>query len=406
VLVLSAYDATSHRLWRERLAALFPEFSWTQLALPPRHFDWRLRSNGLHWGLSDSPELEADYDLILATSMVDLATLRGLRPTLAAIATVVYFHENQFFYPANSDPAANRQANIEPLLVPVYAALSADAVVFNSAFNRDTFLAGVSSLFARLPDDLPAPGRARLQASVVLPVPVAIETPEPIVPEKNPEKDPGLEPERDPERAPKNDPEPVADCLDVLWNHRWEYDKGPALLLAVVTALHQQNLPVRLHLCGQQFRRQPDEFPEIRRLTREICARHQLAPGHTGFIDQTTEYRQLMSRCDVVLSTADHEFQGLGIQEAVLQGCSPLAPDDLAYPEYLPAACRYPRLDSITTTATEVAGRIAHLCALKASGQALPTADLGRYCGAAIRQQYLSLFSAAVDGKNADAEAY
>ena len=46
-------------------------------------------------------------------------------------------------------------------------------------------------------------------------------------------------------------------------------------------------------------------------------------------------------RIDFVLSTADQEFQGLAIQEAMLSGCIPVVPDALSYPEYIPVECRY-----------------------------------------------------------------
>lgn len=369
MLVLSAYDATSHRLWRERLAALFPEYAWTQLSLPPRHFDWRVRSNSLHWGLSDAPELDAEYDLLLVTSMVDLAALRGLRPALARLPSAVYFHENQFFYPANDNAEARRRQNIEPLLVPVYSALCADAIVFNSAFNRSTFLSGLKLLFNSLPDALPDQAWQRLQRSVVIPVPVAIEPP----------------------TAPSASP--GDDVLEVLWNHRWEYDKGPGLLLAVLQALRQQNVPVRLHLAGQQFRRQPEEFAQIMQLAGELCRARQLAPGQAGFVEDMADYQQLLEQCDVVLSTADHDFQGLGIQEAALRGCSPLVPDDLAYPEYLPRHCRYERLETYSATAAAVARRLAALYKLKQIGQPLPLPDLDRFCGTAIREHYQDLFA-------------
>ena len=51
VLLLSGYDAASHKLWRERLQASLSNWQWTSLALPPRHFAWRLRSNGMQFAL-------------------------------------------------------------------------------------------------------------------------------------------------------------------------------------------------------------------------------------------------------------------------------------------------------------------------------------------------------------------
>ncbi|MDC0414664.1 DUF3524 domain-containing protein, partial [Gammaproteobacteria bacterium] len=107
ILLLSAYDAMSHTIWRRRLAAMFPEHEWTQLALPPRHFNWRIRGNSLQWALNEQDALTQDYDLLIATSMVDLASLRGFVPSLSKIPTLLYFHENQFVYPEGNTQRSN-----------------------------------------------------------------------------------------------------------------------------------------------------------------------------------------------------------------------------------------------------------------------------------------------------------
>ncbi len=89
VLLLSAYAAGSHVHWRERLTAMLPDWQLTVLELPPRHFNWRIRGNPLYWSMAERETLEAGYDLVLATSMVDLATLRGLVPALAPVPTAL-----------------------------------------------------------------------------------------------------------------------------------------------------------------------------------------------------------------------------------------------------------------------------------------------------------------------------
>ena len=96
ILLLSGYDAASHRLWHENLARMMPEHEWTPLALAPRNFSWRLRGNALSFAFGERETLSRPYDLMIATSMVDLSTLRGFMPALAAIPTLLYFHENQY----------------------------------------------------------------------------------------------------------------------------------------------------------------------------------------------------------------------------------------------------------------------------------------------------------------------
>ena len=61
-----------------------------------------------------------------------------------------------------------------------------------------------------------------------------------------------------------------------------------------------------------------------------------------GTVADDAGYRRVLCGSHMVLSTALHEFQGLAVQEAVACGCLPLVPDRLAYPEFFPAACRYP----------------------------------------------------------------
>ena len=89
LLLLSAYDAPSHAYWRHQLWNQLDEFEWTELCLPPRNFSWRIRDNAMQWASTERKNLTSDYDLVLATSMVDLASLRGLNPKLAEIPNVL-----------------------------------------------------------------------------------------------------------------------------------------------------------------------------------------------------------------------------------------------------------------------------------------------------------------------------
>lgn len=308
VLLLSGYDAPSHRRWREQLAARHPQWQWTQLSLPPRHFKWRMRGSGFLWAFQQADCLREPYDLVIATSMVDLSTLRGLVPEVARIPTLVYFHENQFAYPQRKQ----QRANVEPQLINLYTALCGDQVAFNSEHNRRTFLAGVEGLLTKLPDRTPEGVLAQLNArSRILPVPI----------------------ERAcfvANRAPEDGP------LTLVWNHRWEYDKAPDRLLDGLRRfleahpLDSRGGPsIKVHVVGQQFRQQPPAFAELKTLLKT----HQ-ALGHWGFVERQEDYRHLLAGSHVALSTALHDFQGLSVLEAVAAGCRPLAPAREAYPEW------------------------------------------------------------------------
>jgi len=363
VLMLSAYDAISHQLWRKRLKQVFRDYQWTELCLAPRHFTWRVRGNSLIWATTQREVLEQDYDFLVATSMVDLSSLRGFVPSLASIPTLLYVHENQFEYPQNRSD----RKNVEPLLVPLYAALCADTVAFNSNFNRSSFLKGAASLLSKLPEQFPSSIMTRLNASVVIPVPLLDSSPRLTAADSN-------------------------SALSIVWNHRWEFDKGPELLLAVVVALEAQKLPVQLHVVGQQFREQPIEFKEINNLLDSHAENTNIKRGLFGFIEDMNDYTALLETCDVVLSTAIHDFQGLAIQEACLKGCVPLTPDDLAYPEYIPEKYRYPVQSQIEATAGGAIEQIKNYCELKRQGELFCDVNLSAYQGDKIKRLYQAEF--------------
>ena len=218
LILLEAYDAGSHRRWRRGLLAAFPSWHVAVFALPARHFSWRIRGNSLSWGFGpEAQRLEraaTQADGLLATSMVDLSALRGFLPALASLPTTVYFHENQFAYPARGPHADD----VHPRLLQIYTALCADRLRFNSAHNLDTFLVGARALLARLPDHVPPELVEGLERrSGVLPVPLEDELFEPAPPRSHEDRRPQL-----------------------VWNHRWEYDKAPERLFRALELLAER----------------------------------------------------------------------------------------------------------------------------------------------------------------------
>ncbi|PCI79259.1 MAG: glycosyl transferase family 1 [SAR86 cluster bacterium] len=375
ILLLSAYDAMSHKMWRGRLIDMFPEHSWTQLALPPRHFNWRIRGNSLQWALNEKERLNQDYDLLIVTSMVDLASLRGFIPRIAQLPTLLYFHENQFVYPLGSTQRSN---NVEPQLVPLYSALCADAIAFNSDYNRSTFLQGAKELLKKLPDPLSPELLERIEKSEVIPVPIEEFPLEPVTPAIPTAK------------SPKQ-------ILDVIWNHRWEYDKGPKLLLRLAEAILAQRLPIRLHVVGQQFRSSPAEFEKIASLLEQHAAALSIDQGSFGFVENRESYIDLLRRCDVVLSTALHDFQGLAIQEACTLGCTPLVPDALVYPEYIDSEFLYPfnehcnESDGSEANCAGILHQLENWQKMLAKSIALPRITLEGFSQKTLRPKYAEL---------------
>lgn len=318
-LLLSAYDAQSHRYWREHLVSQFQDIKWQVLTLPPRHFAWRIRGNSLSWAFEQGELLACDYDLIVATSMCDLSALRGFCPKLANTPTLVYFHENQFAYPLSAQQG--QRPSVEPQILNIYTALCADYLAFNSEFNRRTFFQGASQLLQKLPDhcssDMLASAHKR---SCVLPVPLSAalaDTNERLA-QHNPWQQRGV----------------TDKTLKIAWAARWEYDKGPEQLMAILNELDALECPYALSLMGQRFRNSPKTFNDIlERFASRIV--------HAGFVESRTDYLSWLRHADVMLSSAKHEFQGLSVLEAVQAGCVPIVPNDQAYPELFESRYRY-----------------------------------------------------------------
>ncbi|OHV12097.1 tRNA-queuosine alpha-mannosyltransferase domain-containing protein [Kushneria phosphatilytica] len=301
-LLLSAYAAASHRYWARSLIEHLSEIDWTLLELAPRHFQWRMRANPLLWSAYSHETLSRHFDLVVATSMVDLATLIGLYPHLGRAYRVVYFHENQFAYPIGSDQTFRP----EPLMVNLYSALAADQVLFNSAWNRDSFLSGARGFLARMPDRLSPDALDRMAGdSAILPVPLEGAAARPA------------------ETRPAR----------LIWNHRWEYDKNPEDFFTACRALAAEGIDFELVIMGQQFRRSPAVFEQAREEFASfiVCWGSQSRP----------EYLRQLSEGGIVVSTALHEFQGLAVMEAVQHGCLPLVPDRLCFPECYAPQYRY-----------------------------------------------------------------
>lgn len=298
IWLLSAYRSASHAAWADWLTGHFTHIQWHKLELPGRHFRWRIRGNPLSW----LHQLPAEIpDLILATSMVDLATLKGLHPRLASTPCIYYFHENQFAYPTSKQ----QHDSVDPQMVQLYGALAADKIFFNSAYNRDSFLHGIDQLLNKLPDEVPDNITRQLkQKSEVLPLVI------------NPVKT----------STKKN-------SKLILWNHRWEYDKAPQIFVDALIALNKQRNDFELALLGERANKKPEALAQLEsQLADRIIVNQKVSKA---------EYRNILAQSSIVASTAIHEFQGLSVLEAVSAGASPLVPDDLCYREQYASNYRY-----------------------------------------------------------------
>ncbi|MCC6418915.1 MAG: DUF3524 domain-containing protein [Gemmataceae bacterium] len=304
VLFVEPFFGGSHRAFAEGLRR-HSRHEIVLLTLPAGEWRRRMR-RGAQELAEEALAFGGEVDVLVASDMLDLGAFLALtRRRFHGAPALLYFHENQFTYPRLRGTKLNSwfgQINYS-------SALAADAVAFNSAYHRDEFLGALATLERQPNNWLRPEGMAAVAAKAsVLPVGVELDWLS---------------------GAPTGDGW-RNDAPLVLWNARWEFDKAPETFARAVRHLAAEGVPFRLALAGEPG---PNPDPAL------ACLRAELGPRvvHAGFAASPEEYRSLLHRADVVVSTARHEFFGVGMVEAMACGCLPVAPARHNYPALVPS---------------------------------------------------------------------
>ena len=301
ILALNPWHGGSHRAFLEGWIE-HSRHEFAVLSLPPGKWKWRMR----HGAITLAEQLREDarfagqqFDALFCTDMLNLAEFRGLAPGwVFDLPTVVYFHENQLTYPVREE----RERDLHFAMTNFTTCLAADEVWFNSAWHRDEFLNASLQFLNRMPDFVEPALADRIREKSSVQPPGIEQCPVPATHREGP--------------------------LRIAWVARWEHDKNPEQFFDALFELESRGVDFRVFTLGESFAEVPDCFP---------AARHKLAGriDHWGFAESRVAYWQVLAKCDVVVSTAAHEFFGIAILEAVSAGCFPLVPRELAYPETL-----------------------------------------------------------------------
>lgn len=311
ILAFEPYDTGSHRAVRQSIER-HSRFDWTWRTLPGRAWKWRMRLAAAEMvdqaradGVLDHP-----FDLVFATSLMSASDLRALLPAhLRTVPLVLYMHENQAAYPdRHGEHVRPDSRDVHFALTNLTSALAADGVIWTSRSNRESFCAGIERILAHAPAmAVRTPvERVRARSTIIWP---------PVEPPPS-------------DSAGELAPDRVLHKLNrVVWPHRWEHDKGVSSL----KHLGETRRNLEWLILGERFGRgvPPD------------MARFLDAAGdrivHAGFVEDRADYWARLASAGWVLSTANHEFFGIGVVEALLAGCLPWLPDRLSYPELVPA---------------------------------------------------------------------
>lgn len=312
ILIIEPFFTGSHARWATEFKAA-SRHEVDILKLEGRSWKWRMRGGAVTLARVFR---EGGYspDLILATDMLDLATFLSLtRDLTALIPTAVYFHENQLCYPWSPREKDSESKRRQYGFINFTTALSADRVFFNSRFHMEAFLSELDVFLKGFPDHNEAPATEKIrEKSSVLYLGMDLDSLD------------GAAAKAPADCAQEKNPPPL-----ILWNHRWEYDKGPEDFFKMLYLLMDKGLPFEVAILGEHFEKIPDLFKEAKELLGERII-------HFGYLENYAEYARWLKRADILPVTSTHDFFGSSVIEAIYAGVTPLLPKRLAYPEHIP----------------------------------------------------------------------
>ncbi len=237
------------------------------------------------------------WDVIFCSDMLNLAEFLGLAgPELKKIPAVAYFHENQLTYPSRFEQERDNHF----AMTNMTTALASTTVWFNTSFHRDDFLWALKAFLRRMPDHRPLDAIEDLRKkSRVYPQ--------------------GIEPFAVRKERP-------AGPIRILWAARWEHDKNPEDFFEALKHVNENSTDFRLSVIGEQFK----DAPEVFTWARDFFSDH---IDQWGYQESRRAYEAALGEADIIVSTANHEFFGISIVEAISAGAYPVLPKRLSYPE-------------------------------------------------------------------------
>uniref|UniRef100_A0A1A7WYN3 tRNA-queuosine alpha-mannosyltransferase n=1 Tax=Iconisemion striatum TaxID=60296 RepID=A0A1A7WYN3_9TELE len=414
VLLLEPFYGGSHK----QLIDLLKEniLSCSVFTLPAKKWHWRARTSALFF--SQTVPTCSSYRVLFSSSVLNLCELVSLRPDLARLKKVLYFHENQLVYPVRRNQDRDFQYGYNQVL----SCLVSDVVVFNSHFNMDSFLSSIQSFMKKIPDHRPKDLAQLIRPKcVVVSYPVQFPDVSSLLPEHKRIRRPcsgkrsedndiirqqgkqsqdddiirhcggqqlSLSSTLESTCGSKTIVTPVSEVesaaqvkpLHIVWPHRWEHDKNPELFFNTLLRLKEKLLDFHVSVLGETF----TDVPEIFSLARVPLDSNIL---HWGFLPSKDQYLQVLCDADVVVSTAKHEFFGVAMLEAVHCGCFPLCPKALVYPEIFPEQYLY-------STPEQLCKRLQELCRRPdLARKHVAMVDTSLYSWTSLKTQFKSLLT-------------
>lgn len=269
--------------------------------LPAQKWHWKSRLGALYF--AQNIPMTHQYEVLFTTSVINLAELIGMRADLAKCEKIVYFHENQLVYPVQEKRERDCQYGLNQIMTWFvnlfksskvifsrslidfsFNSLAADSIIFNSEFNKTSFLHEINTFL-----NIQSVCKFKNLREILTPKCTVLYFP--------------IQFERMLQTSDYRSSE--QSVLRLIWPHRWEHDKNPELLAEALFELHKREVPFQVSIIGEKYEEYPKCFDEMRtKLSNEIV--------HFGYLSRT-DYIKCLNDGDIVISTADHEFFGVSM---------------------------------------------------------------------------------------------
>ncbi|XP_061181500.1 glycosyltransferase-like domain-containing protein 1 [Saccostrea echinata] len=146
-LLIEPFYGGSHKQLIDMIYNTIPDCHL--ITMTAKKWHWRSRVAALY--LAQNIPVSKDYRVLFCSSVLNLAELTALRPDLAPLKKIIYFHENQLIYPVREKKERDIQHGYNQIL----SCLVADRVVFNSHHNMESFLSSIDHFLHIIPDYRP-----------------------------------------------------------------------------------------------------------------------------------------------------------------------------------------------------------------------------------------------------------
>jgi glycosyltransferase involved in cell wall biosynthesis len=295
ILYLESFYSGSHKFFLDNLIK-YSDFEIEKIVIEEKTWRLNYEKSALFY-FSKIKNIE-NYDLIIASSLVDVSVLKGFYKTFPKV--IIYWHENQFEYP-------NKKSDYLGLK-DLHNFITADVNIFNSSFHKNDFFTKAKKEINKfnLFDLETILGDKYFSSPVIYP---------------------GFD-MKNVDLSNVN-PQIKTHIPIILWNHRWSKDKDYFMFFSMMRYLKKRDYKFKLNIFGEATLIGNKDFEYFKEQMGDYINKF-------GYLESKFEYYKEVLNSDIVISTAIEENFGISMVESMYMGLTPVLPNRLSYPELIP----------------------------------------------------------------------